>query len=67
MVNTHIDTYDGNVYKHDMKKIPMTFRLDAELMVRVDAWIKSKDASPSKTTVVEAAICEFLDNREEPQ
>lgn len=37
-----------------------TFRLDPDLMAKVQAWANKQPATPSKTAVIEAALEEFL-------
>lgn len=41
-------------------KTPVAFRIDPEILTRLDAWIKAQAVPPSRTAVFEAAINEFL-------
>jgi predicted transcriptional regulator len=42
-------------------KTPVAFRIDPELLTRLDAWIKAQAVPPSRTAVFEAAIHEFIE------
>jgi metal-responsive CopG/Arc/MetJ family transcriptional regulator len=46
-----------------MKKKPMTMKLDAGLVARLDAHITTHEVAVTRTAVVEAAIREYLDAR----
>jgi hypothetical protein len=45
-------------------KKPLNLALDPALLARLDAWIHRQDVRPSKTAVLETALREFLDARE---
>jgi hypothetical protein len=40
---------------------PVNFRLSAELMARLDAWIAKQNFPPNRTAVVARALEEYLD------
>jgi predicted transcriptional regulator len=46
-----------------MRKKPMTMKLDAALVARLDAHITTHEVAVTRTAVVEAAIREYLDAR----
>lgn len=45
-------------------KKPVSYALDPKLLARLDAWLKRQEFPPSKTTVIEAALSDWLDRRE---
>jgi metal-responsive CopG/Arc/MetJ family transcriptional regulator len=47
-----------------MKKKPMTMKLDAGLVARLDAHITTHEVAVTRTAVVEAAIREYLEARQ---
>lgn len=47
------------------KKQMVSFALAPELIRRIEAWIAKQDVPPTKTAVVEAALREWLDKRED--
>lgn len=42
----------------------VSFALDPDLLKRLEDWLSSQDAAPSKTAVIEAALRAWLDARE---
>ncbi len=44
----------------------VSFALAPDLLKRLDAWLASQELPPSKTSVVEMALREFLEKRETP-
>ena len=42
----------------------VSFALDPRLLARLEAWLDAQELPPSKTSVVELALTEFLDKRE---
>jgi predicted transcriptional regulator len=47
-----------------MRKKPMTMKLDAGLVARLDAHITTHEVSVTRTAVVEAAIREYLERKQ---
>jgi metal-responsive CopG/Arc/MetJ family transcriptional regulator len=47
-----------------MRKKPMTLKLDAGLVARLDAHVTSHEVAVTRTAVVEAAIREYLEARQ---
>ena len=45
-------------------KKPVSYALDPKLLARLDAWLKRQEFPPSKTTVIEVALSDWLDRRE---
>jgi hypothetical protein len=43
----------------------VSFALDPRILARFDAWLASHELPPSKTSVVELALTEFFDKREQ--
>lgn len=47
------------------KKIPVAVAIDPDLHAQVDAWIGAQLVPPSRTSVVELALRQFLANNPE--
>jgi len=45
-------------------KKPVSYALDPKLLARLDAWLKRQEFPPKKTTIIEAALSDWLDRRE---
>jgi hypothetical protein len=45
-------------------KKPVSYALDPKLLARLDAWLRKQEFPPAKTTIIEAALTDWLDRRE---
>lgn len=48
-------------------KKTLGLRIDRALLERLESWRAAQDVPPAKIAVVETALKEFLDRREQPQ
>lgn len=46
------------------RKKMVSYALDPKLLERLDVWLERQEFPPSKTTVIETALREFLEKRD---